>query len=284
MENYQVVLIGIQAGKSKTEVQAKLATLFKVTAKQVDSFVASGSYVVKKGVVLNEANKYKNAIEATGAACDILPMQKHSVQKENIWWYAKGSQKIGPHTVTELKGLVETGIIRPDDLVWKEGLDNWMPSSSFESLFPEATTTPPPLPPVETKVAHSAEKYLSSSGNFDDKNKENINQPKYLTTGVIMETTSKYLKLLFIFIYVIIFSALILPGQLKPIVTLICLPCMSYCSFYLAKSIDRNKWMWAVFVLIPLVNLLALLVLIRDCTKALKSSGYKIGFLGATKI
>jgi hypothetical protein len=38
---YQVVLNGIQPGKSPTEVSAKFAALFKATSAQVDAMLAS---------------------------------------------------------------------------------------------------------------------------------------------------------------------------------------------------------------------------------------------------
>ncbi len=69
---YQVVLNGIQPGKSSSDVRAKFAALFKATSAQVDSMLASNGYVLKKGVGLDAASNYKAMIEAAGGICDLI--------------------------------------------------------------------------------------------------------------------------------------------------------------------------------------------------------------------
>jgi predicted RNA-binding Zn-ribbon protein involved in translation (DUF1610 family) len=69
---YQVVLNGIQPGKSTTEVSAKFAALFKATSAQVDAMLAAKSYVLKKGVSPDVAANYKKAIEAAGGMCKLV--------------------------------------------------------------------------------------------------------------------------------------------------------------------------------------------------------------------
>lgn len=43
------------------------------------------------------------------------------------WFYAQGGQQFGPAEEGEFEGLVRSGVIRPDTLVWHEGLANWQP-------------------------------------------------------------------------------------------------------------------------------------------------------------
>jgi hypothetical protein len=80
-----------------------------------------------------------------------------------IWWYAKGDKRCGPYTAAELKVLVADGQLAPNDMVWREGLANWLQvssvlglisSSASESALPPplpnaSTTSPPPLAPPE---------------------------------------------------------------------------------------------------------------------------------------
>lgn len=70
--------------------------------------------------------------------------------QEKVWWYSKEDQRFGPHTASELKGIATAGQLVSTDLIWKEGLKNWLPASSAKGLFPiSAPAVPPPLPPKE---------------------------------------------------------------------------------------------------------------------------------------
>lgn len=64
------------------------------------------------------------------------------------WYYSQNGQKPGPITEDELKKSAATGKLKPTDLIWKEGMDNWVPARSVKGLFltaqaPVATRMPP---------------------------------------------------------------------------------------------------------------------------------------------
>jgi GYF domain 2 len=69
-------------------------------------------------------------------------------QAEKAWWYSKGERRFGPYSATELREIAASGHIAPSDLLWKDGLPNWLPASSFKGLLPPppAAVVPPPLP------------------------------------------------------------------------------------------------------------------------------------------
>lgn len=74
---------------------------------------------------------------------------KLMAQDDKVWWYAKGDQKFGPYSSPQLKALAAKGSIELADLIWKEGLANWLPASSVKGLIPaDVPAAPPPLPPV----------------------------------------------------------------------------------------------------------------------------------------
>lgn len=75
-ETFQVTLKGLQLNASPVEARAKLAALFKATPEQVDRLVTTHGYVLKKGCTFDVATKYKNAIEATGAVCELVSEAK----------------------------------------------------------------------------------------------------------------------------------------------------------------------------------------------------------------
>jgi hypothetical protein len=72
---------------------------------------------------------------------------------EAIWYYAVDDQEHGPITSAQLKSLAEAGKLKPDDLVWREGLDDWKPAREVSGLFAAGqkttprTTEPAPPPP-----------------------------------------------------------------------------------------------------------------------------------------
>jgi len=78
----------------------------------------------------------------------------------NEWYYVlKGEQK-GPVTLEELQGLATSGVIQPQDFVWKQGMANWEP---YESVIKPAGA--PVLPvkagmggvtPLETQSMNAA--------------------------------------------------------------------------------------------------------------------------------
>lgn len=49
------------------------------------------------------------------------------------WYYVKDGQQAGPVSEGEFEALVASGRISPDTLVWKEGMDNWMPWSQVRA-------------------------------------------------------------------------------------------------------------------------------------------------------
>jgi len=58
---------------------------------------------------------------------------------EPIWYYAIDDQEHGPVTPAQLKEVARKGGLRPTDLVWKQGLDDWKPARHVAGLFPAKT-------------------------------------------------------------------------------------------------------------------------------------------------
>lgn len=64
------------------------------------------------------------------------------------WYYAVGSDSRGPVPETEVSAFIRTGMIRPDTLVWCEGMTGWEPARAHLSFG----QTPPPVPPRQPAV------------------------------------------------------------------------------------------------------------------------------------
>ena len=75
---------------------------------------------------------------------------------QNDWYYACDGEQTGPVSAAELRQAADAGRITPDDLVWQEGMREWIPARKVKGLFeprPPAAATPtagatPPVAPV----------------------------------------------------------------------------------------------------------------------------------------
>jgi hypothetical protein len=61
------------------------------------------------------------------------------------WYYAHGKEQVGPIPSAELKQLAAAGGLLPDDLVWREGMEQWVAARHVKGLF-EAAPQPAEVP------------------------------------------------------------------------------------------------------------------------------------------
>lgn len=59
---------------------------------------------------------------------------------EAIWYFADGDEERGPVTEAQIRTLIGTGNLKADDLVWREGMDDWQPAGEVPGLFAGKTT------------------------------------------------------------------------------------------------------------------------------------------------
>ena len=50
------------------------------------------------------------------------------------WYYAKHGKQEGPVDVATLQGKIQSGEVAPTDLVWKEGMAEWLPAGEVSEL------------------------------------------------------------------------------------------------------------------------------------------------------
>jgi hypothetical protein len=51
------------------------------------------------------------------------------------WFYMKDGTRFGPIDAATLKQLADSGVIRPDSLVWKQGVKQWAKAAAVKGLF-----------------------------------------------------------------------------------------------------------------------------------------------------
>jgi len=76
------------------------------------------------------------------------------------WFYLKGDEKNGPVSSEELRQLTISGKIERMDMVWKDGMGDWVAASSVKGLFasqppppPAMKSTPPPAPAATSQIS-----------------------------------------------------------------------------------------------------------------------------------
>jgi uncharacterized RDD family membrane protein YckC len=59
------------------------------------------------------------------------------------WYVGSNGQQSGPFTLQQLRQMATSGQVSKTDLIWKDGLANWVPCSAVKGLFPAATDFSP---------------------------------------------------------------------------------------------------------------------------------------------
>ncbi len=59
------------------------------------------------------------------------------------WYYVDAGQQAGPVDDAQLEELARSGKLQPDTLVWREGMDNWLPYSEAISPVPQSAASSP---------------------------------------------------------------------------------------------------------------------------------------------
>ena len=64
-----------------------------------------------------------------------------------LWYYYQDNAQQGPLTLEALRALADQGKLRPDTLVTRIGMTDWLPARLVPELFPQESAMRPPLPP-----------------------------------------------------------------------------------------------------------------------------------------
>lgn len=69
------------------------------------------------------------------------------------WYFSREGYQSGPLTYAELKEKADEGVLHPrTDLVWREGMPDWVPIGEIDGLFTKVA--PPPAAPAELPLPH----------------------------------------------------------------------------------------------------------------------------------
>jgi uncharacterized membrane protein len=67
-----------------------------------------------------------------------------------MWHYVQNGQACGPVETSALQALLQNGSLGPDNLVWKQGMQDWIPARSVADFGISGAqgAAPPPIPPL----------------------------------------------------------------------------------------------------------------------------------------
>ena len=68
------------------------------------------------------------------------------------WTYQVMGEEHGPVSAKELKAAAEGGIVSPDTLVRKVGLDDWVTADRIKGLFNAPTSESKPTVPIDARM------------------------------------------------------------------------------------------------------------------------------------
>ena len=88
------------------------------------------------------------------------------------WYYSVDGDRQGPISSGELKKLADAGTIKPGDLVWKDGMSDWVQAKSIKGLFAAGGKNGDQAVAEQPQKAETAEERPSSRGRPRDEDDE----------------------------------------------------------------------------------------------------------------
>lgn len=61
------------------------------------------------------------------------------------WYYTSAGQQLGPVSSAQLKLAAQSGQLTPTDLVWKDGMPDWVPAAKLKGIFDGAPSAAAPI-------------------------------------------------------------------------------------------------------------------------------------------
>lgn len=297
-ETYRVATRGLKQGFTEEQVSGMLITLFNRTKEEIRPMTSPRGVIVKKGIDLQTAKKYKEAIERCGCICAIEPDSQNHISTS----VSNASQQDGnarhhietPHKHSEVispgnpfPGKSATPIQQPQDLKQPA-----IPVSGTAALaknenelalvdWPSAQK-----PEQETKVVQSAisvspapSTWSSTAAQNVEEDEDNDEELGKIASGQRLLNISVALSYVF---YSMKGTNLSLP--LSFFFTLIVVAMTLIGLLRLTKGLNYSQFPRILLIFcgfFPLANLVVLFITNRQASRRLKEAGFRVGLFGA---
>lgn len=281
-KTYRVAIEGVRQDFETDQVVGELVALFKQTPEQVRALLAGKGVVVKKGVDLATANKYREALERRGCACLIAPEGGQAVSVAAIPDVVATPPKIEdssastppPRAARSSKpGERASTDSQFNTTIVLEGGHGTKPGHGLQL---QPVEKPPAIPSAPDNFESPAARshYAAPSATVADSPSDD---------GTIREV-ARFQRMMLMSILASFASngiAKASPGPLA-VLLLIGVGIFSIWAVYrLCRALDLSAVLWVVAMFVPLVNLIGMVYINRKATRFLKEQGLSVGLLGA---
>jgi membrane protease subunit (stomatin/prohibitin family) len=106
---------------------------------------AAGTFV---GMGLGQmfAGQMAGSAQASAGAATAGPGAPPPLPQAAVYFVAINGAQAGPFEMGLLRSKVQSGEVRPETLVWRQGMPNWAPAKDVQELSAIFGSAPPPLP------------------------------------------------------------------------------------------------------------------------------------------
>ena len=59
----------------------------------------------------------------------------------DLWYYTSEGRQMEPVSLTEIQQLARRGLLKPTDMVWRDGMPRWVRASAAPEIFPEGAAS-----------------------------------------------------------------------------------------------------------------------------------------------
>lgn len=98
-----------------------------------------------------------------------------------MWYYTCEGKQMEPVTDAELKRLAASGMLKPTDMVWKEGMPKWVRASLTSDLFSDAPISVPETPAGRNVTPPEKHSDVARTGRRDqgsDASRDDVDRPR----------------------------------------------------------------------------------------------------------
>lgn len=89
-----------------------------------------------------------------------------------LWYYSSNGKQMDPVPMSELQRLAANGSLKQSDLVWKDGMANWVKASTVKGLFvASASSTASAIVPAKSAAAAAPAKSRAALASRDDEDR-----------------------------------------------------------------------------------------------------------------
>lgn len=102
------------------------------------------------------------------------------------WYYSKNGTQLGPVEESDLRSKIAMGEVSPNDLVWRDGMTDWLPAAKVAELAGGSTAMTPPVTGGTVGTPYSPPRSQMPTGQTPAAYYSGPNIPNYLWQSIVV--------------------------------------------------------------------------------------------------